>query len=144
MKRTPQIFSRFKILRIGYVLLYWLLPLLWFGRYKIGISNNAKRRRKEVDKDLPGGVVTVLKIPVYKNRTKETYLHNLFKSKNYKPKRAGKGAGKSEHFKLNWFDVVKAKAIYLFFFIKSNIVGALVVCFILWRVLIEYNGSINP
>ena len=158
MKRVPQLFSTFKILRIVYVLSYWLVPVLsvigyyylsillvvlWSGRYKIGISNNAARRRREIDGDLKGGIVTVLKIPVYRNRRKETFLHRVFKKKNYRPKRAGKAAGKSEHFRLSLIDVLLAKAIYLFFFVKSNIMPlvyySVLLGFVIYVVLRHYN-----
>ena len=35
----------------------WLLAWVWWpGKYKIGISGNAKKRRKNIDEDLPGSI----------------------------------------------------------------------------------------
>jgi len=133
MKRVPQ-FSQFRLLRIVFVLIYWSCPLLWFGRYKIGISNNARRRRREIDNDLKGGIVTVLKIPVYNAIRKESSLHALFSGERYTPRRAGKAAGRTEHFKLNFFQILQTKILFLFFLAQSNIVLLVVLAFIVWRV----------
>ena len=103
-------------------IIHWLIPLSWSGKYKIGISYSTKKRRGQVDRALKGGVVTVLSVPLLFTEQIEGFLHKVFKQKQYWPRRAGKGAGKSEHFKLNLLEVILLKLLMIFFWATSNIV----------------------
>ena len=135
MRRIP-INGNIWVVRKLFFVLYWCCPLLWFGKYKIGISYQTSKRRRDIDNDLPGGIVTVLAVRVLKAEKKESLLHRMYKPKNYRPRKAGKSAGKSEHFNLSLFDILVIKSIYLFFFVVSNIVGTMCLSFIffvVWR-----------
>lgn len=136
MRRVP--FSAWPIFRLVFALFHWVIPVLWGGRYKIGISNDPDLRRRRIDNDLPGGIIVVFAVPVLRVTEKESYLHRAYKRDRYKPRRAGKSAGRSEHFNLNLFQVIEIKALMVLFFLKSNIVGLMALTFISYIVYNYY------
>lgn len=138
MRRVTLPFSNFFLFRLIFVALHWVLPILWGGRYKIGISNDPKRRRRGIDRDLPGGIIVVFAVPVLKVTEKESQLHKEYKKDKYHPRRAGKGAGRTEHFYLNFIQVIEIKCTMIFFFLKSNVVGLMIVTFISYLVYRHY------
>ena len=146
MRRVRLPFCNWLLFRVLFSILHWLLPILWGGRYKIGISNDPKRRRKGIDRDLPGGIIVVLAVPVFKVSEKESQLHKEYRKDKYKPKRAGRGAGKTEHFYLNFIQVIEIKATMIFFFLKSNIIALIALTFmsyVIYRYYALQQGGIG-
>lgn len=63
--------------------------------YKIGVSNNTKRRHSDIDKSMPFNVIVLLDVFVPDAYELELYLHSLFKYSEIK----------SEWFCLNKIDL---------------------------------------
>lgn len=78
----------------------WLYPL--YLEVKPGISKNAEERLKDIDRDVPGQVITKRAVRLTDARKHETYL--LDKTKRYKTEITGIGpsGGKSEWRLVDW------------------------------------------
>jgi hypothetical protein len=61
--------------------------------YKVGITNNIKRRYKEINRNTPCYVI--LYVPLWFAKDYERYLHNKYRLKN---REFGDGSGKTEWF----------------------------------------------
>lgn len=69
---------------------------------KIGISNNAKRRRREVDKSLPKNAVTLrFSVPAFFAERNEKRLHRKYGCGSHRWQKIGKDGGGTEWAKLN-------------------------------------------
>ena len=136
MRRVP--FSSWMLFRVIFVGLHWVLPILWGGRYKIGVSDDPDFRRRKIDRDLPGGIVVVFAVPVLRVTEKESYLHKAYRQERYKPRRAGRSSGRTEHFNFNFFQVIEIKSLMFWFFLRSNVVGLMALTFISYVVYQYY------
>lgn len=66
------------------------------GLYKIGISNGVKRRQRQIDDSMPGGINTLFFLPMRNARRVEKRLHGLHRS-IHAPRKSGSG-------RTEWFD----------------------------------------
>lgn len=76
-------------------------------QYKIGISKSTDRRLSEVDRAVKGSSVSlVCAYWVFWPKKIEKILHEDFKKSRNRLKRAGKGAGRTEWFKLTPIELI--------------------------------------
>ena len=73
-------------------------------KHKIGISNNPGRRLKAVDSHVRGDVRMITCRKVFFAGFVEKYLHDLFSDSRFIFWRAGKKAGRTEWFDLNFLE----------------------------------------
>ena len=57
--------------------------------------------------------------PVFNAKKKEALLKKKFRAHRYIPRRAGKNSGKTEHFELGWWQVIRLKVYLLVFYLES-------------------------
>ena len=88
-------------------------------KYKIGISKNHKYRLQRVDDDTYRKAIYKTSRKVIFAELTEEKLHRIFTSKRFtlpdSQMVTGKDAGKTEWFKLTWFQVQYVRLLFLFY-----------------------------
>jgi len=111
--------------------LWFIVMFFWRMDMKIGISNKVDRRRKNIDRDMPGDVSVWFSIPIVSGaRRTENWLKKVFKHRSFIPKRAGKRAGKGEWYKFNIYEAVYAIFLMLYAAVRLPILVIISVGFL--------------
>lgn len=84
-------------------------------KHKIGISRQPKRRLSTVRKGVMADVSIVVCRKVFFARSVERFLHNYFLTTRFFFHGAGRGAGRTEWFRFNFFERWTAHAWIIFF-----------------------------
>lgn len=106
-------------------------------KHKIGISRKPKRRLTSVRKGAGADVQIVVCRKVFFARLVERFLHHYFATTRFFFHRAGRTAGRTEWFRLNFIERWVARAWIIFF----GWFPQLVLLALIWYGLVKYDEA---
>lgn len=88
----------------------WESVLLRRKEIKLGISYKPKRRKMTVDRGIRGRIILLEQYKITNASTIEKELHQKYNEWNFVPKKALRGAGKTEFFRLTNKQIAEIKS----------------------------------